>query len=56
MGDLLTGKKIVVMGAANKRSISWGCAQMMMEQGAQLIFTYQNDRLKKSLHKLVADE
>lgn len=56
MGDLLTGKKIVVMGAANKRSIAWGCAQMMMEQGAQLIFTYQNDRLKKSLHKLVADE
>lgn len=56
MGDLLTGKKILVMGAANKRSIAWGCAQMMMEQGAQLIFTYQNERLKKSLHKLVADE
>lgn len=56
MGDLLTGKKILVMGAANKRSIAWGCAQMMMEQGAQLIFTYQNERLKKSLHKLVTDE
>ncbi|MBM6762456.1 enoyl-ACP reductase FabI [Ligilactobacillus agilis] len=56
MGDLLTGKKILVMGAANRRSIAWGCAQMMMEQGAQLIFTYQNERLKKSLHKLVADE
>lgn len=56
MGDLLTGKKILVMGAANKRSIAWGCAQMMMEQGAQLIFTYQSERLKKSLHKLVADE
>ncbi|KRM63661.1 enoyl-[acyl-carrier-protein] reductase (NADH) [Ligilactobacillus agilis DSM 20509] len=56
MGDLLTGKKILVMGAANKRSIAWGCAQMMMEQGAQLIFTYQNERLKKGLHKLVADE
>lgn len=56
MGDLLTGKKILVMGAANKRSIAWGCAQMMMEQGAQLIFTYQNEHLKKSLHKLVADE
>ena len=56
MGDLLTGKKILVMGAANKRSIAWGCAQMMMEQGAQLIFTYQKERLKNSLHKLVADE
>ena len=37
------------MGAANKRSIAWGCAQMMMEQGAQLIFTYQNETLKEEL-------
>lgn len=53
MGNLLEGKKILVMGAANKRSIAWGCAQVMLEQGAQLIFTYQNERLKKSLEKLV---
>ena len=36
MGNILTGKKIVVMGVANKRSIAWGCAQMMAEQGAQV--------------------
>ncbi|MCP0885998.1 enoyl-ACP reductase FabI [Ligilactobacillus sp. WILCCON 0076] len=56
MGNLLQGKKILVMGAANKRSIAWGCAQAMIDQGAKLIFTYQNERLKKSLHKLVDDE
>ena len=50
MGNILTGKKIVVMGVANKRSIAWGCAQMMAEQGAQIIYTYQNPRIKKSLH------
>ncbi len=38
MGNILTGKKIVVMGVANKRSIAWGCAQMMAEQGAQIIY------------------
>ncbi len=56
MGNILTGKKIVVMGVANKRSIAWGCAQMMAEQGAQIIYTYQNSRMKKSLQRLVDDE
>ena len=56
MGNILTGKKIVVMGVANKRSIAWGCAQMMAEQGAQVIYTYQNSRMKKSLQRLVDDE
>ena len=56
MGNLLEGKKILVMGAANRRSIAWGCASVMQEQGAQLIYTYQNERLKKSLLKLVGDE
>lgn len=56
MSDLLKGKKILVMGVANKRSIAWGCSQMMMENGAELIFTYQNDRIKKSLSRLVSEE
>ena len=56
MGNILTEKKIVVMGVANKRSIAWGCAQMMAEQGAQIIYTYQNFRMKKSLQRLVDDE
>ncbi|MCF1616419.1 enoyl-ACP reductase FabI [Tetragenococcus koreensis] len=49
----LTGKKIVVMGVANKRSIAWGCAQAIAEQGGEVIYTYQNDRMKKSLEKML---
>ena len=56
MNGLLEGKKILVMGVANKRSIAWGCAQVMAQQGATLIFTYQNERMKKSLSKLVNDD
>lgn len=47
MEKLLAGKKIVVMGVANKRSIAWGCAQVMAKLGAQIIYTYQNERMKK---------
>lgn len=53
MGNLLVGKKIVIMGVANRRSIAWGCAKALSEQGAEIIYTYQNDRIKKSLIKLV---
>lgn len=56
MGKLLAGKKILVMGVANKRSIAWGCAQAMADQGAEIIYTYQNERLKKSVARLVEDE
>lgn len=56
MGDLLANKTILVMGVANRRSIAWGCAQIMQEQGADLIYTYQNERLKKGLLKLTGDE
>ncbi|WP_281164273.1 enoyl-ACP reductase FabI [Liquorilactobacillus sicerae] len=56
MGDLLAGKKILVMGVANKRSIAWGCAQALEANGATVIYTYQNPRMKKSISKLVSDE
>ena len=49
--SFLEGKKIVIMGVANKRSIAWGCAEAMMKQGAEIIYTYQNERMKKSLVK-----
>lgn len=51
--SLLTGKKVVVMGVANKRSIAWGCAQALKEQGAEVIYTYQNERMKKQLERLL---
>ncbi|WP_300122335.1 enoyl-ACP reductase FabI [uncultured Enterococcus sp.] len=54
--SFLTGKKIVVMGVANKKSIAWGCAQALIQQGAEVIYTYQNERMAKSLVKLVGQE
>ncbi|KAF1292154.1 enoyl-ACP reductase FabI [Candidatus Enterococcus leclercqii] len=53
--SLLQGKKVVVMGVANKRSIAWGCAKALIEQGAEVIYTYQNERMKKQLDKLVPE-
>lgn len=51
--SFLAGKKIVVMGVANKRSIAWGCAQALRNQGAEVIYTYQSDRMKKPLERLL---
>jgi enoyl-[acyl-carrier protein] reductase I len=48
----LKNKKVVVMGVANKRSIAWGCAKALKEQGADIIYTYQNERMKKQVLKL----
>ncbi|MEI5993602.1 enoyl-ACP reductase FabI [Candidatus Enterococcus mansonii] len=48
----LKNKKVVVMGVANKRSIAWGCAKALKEQGAEIIYTYQNERMKKQVLKL----
>lgn len=42
----LTGKKALIIGIASKRSIAWGIAQSMHREGAELAFTYQNERLK----------
>ena len=42
----LSGKRILVTGLASKLSIAWGIAQAMHREGAELAFTYQNDKLK----------
>ena len=51
----LQNKNVVVMGVANKKSIAWGCAKALKDQGANVIYTYQNERMKKQVVKL-ADE
>ena len=56
MSGILENKKIVIMGVANKRSIAWGCAKVMAEQGAEIIYTYNRDRTLKSIKKLVDDD
>jgi enoyl-[acyl-carrier protein] reductase I len=43
MGDLMTGKRGLVMGVANDRSIAWGIARALAEQGAELAFSYQGE-------------
>ncbi len=50
---LLEGKKGIVFGVANKRSIAWAIAQAWHEAGAELAFTYQGDRLKSNVEDLV---
>ena len=49
---LLEGKKGLVVGVANKRSIAWAIAQAAHREGAQLAFTYQGERLKESVSEL----
>jgi len=44
---LLKGKKGLIMGVANDRSIAWGIAKKLSEHGAELAFTYLGDSLKK---------
>ena len=45
--SLLKGKKGLIMGVANDRSIAWGIAKKLSEHGAELAFTYLGDALKK---------
>jgi enoyl-[acyl-carrier protein] reductase I len=52
---ILSGKKILIVGVASNRSIAWGCATAMREQGAELAFTYQNEKLGGRLAKLAQD-
>lgn len=52
--DLLKGKKGLVVGVANKRSIAWGIAKVLSNHGARLAFTYQGERLKESVAELAA--
>ncbi len=52
---LMAGKRGLVMGVANNRSIAWGIAKALADAGAQLALTYQGDALKKRVAPL-ADE
>jgi enoyl-[acyl-carrier protein] reductase I len=55
LAGLLKGKKGLVMGVANNRSIAWGIARAAHEAGAELAFTYQGDQLKKRVEPLAAE-
>ncbi len=54
-GQLMAGKRGLVMGVANNRSIAWGIAKACASQGAEIALTYQGDALKKRVEPLAAD-
>jgi enoyl-[acyl-carrier protein] reductase I len=54
-GRLMEGKRGLVMGVANNRSIAWGIAQSTHAHGARLAVTYQGDALKKRVEPLAAE-
>jgi enoyl-[acyl-carrier protein] reductase I len=48
----LAGKRALIVGVASNRSIAWGIAEAMHEQGAELAFTYQTDKLKPRVESI----
>lgn len=52
---LLEGKKGLIVGVANKASIAWAIAEAAAREGAQLLFNYQNERLKENVEGLIKD-
>ncbi len=53
-GDLMKGKRGLIMGVANDKSIAWGITQYLAAQGAELAFTYQGEALEKRVRPLAA--
>ncbi|MGZ5837557.1 MAG: enoyl-ACP reductase FabI, partial [Xanthobacteraceae bacterium] len=52
---LMRGKRGLIMGLANNRSIAWGIARSARKHGAELAFTYQGDALRKRVEPLAAE-
>jgi enoyl-[acyl-carrier protein] reductase I len=54
VGTRFDGKRALVLGVANKRSIAWAIAQRLAAGGARLAFTYQGERIEQSVRDLAA--
>ncbi len=54
MADLMKGKRGLVMGVANERSIAWGIASALAAEGAELAFSYQGEAFGKRVQPLAA--
>jgi enoyl-[acyl-carrier protein] reductase I len=54
MANLMQGKRGLIMGVANERSIAWGIAKALADEGAELAFTYQGDGFGKRVAPLAA--
>ncbi|KQT83920.1 enoyl-ACP reductase FabI [Aurantimonas sp. Leaf443] len=55
MGDLMKGKRGLIMGVANHNSIAWGAAKALAGQGAELAFTYQGEAFGRRVKPLAAE-
>jgi enoyl-[acyl-carrier protein] reductase I len=51
----LAGKRALIVGVASNRSIAWGIAQCMHREGAEIAFTYQNEKLRSRVEKMAAE-
>lgn len=54
MAELMKGKRGLVMGVANERSIAWGIAKALADEGAELAFSYQGEAFGKRVEPLAA--
>ncbi|ODS00695.1 enoyl-ACP reductase [Methyloceanibacter methanicus] len=54
-GNLMAGKRGIVFGVANSRSIAWGITKAVVGQGAEIALTYQGEALKKRVEPLAAE-
>jgi enoyl-[acyl-carrier protein] reductase I len=54
-GEVMRGKRGLIMGVANNRSLAWGIASVLRAAGAELALTYQGDALKKRVEPLAAE-
>src|SRR5579863_10619645 len=55
ISGLMRGKRGLIMGVANQRSLAWGIAKACHGHGAELAFTYQGDALKKRVEPLARE-
>jgi len=55
MGELMKGKRGLIMGLANDRSLAWGIAKQLRAEGAELAFSYQGEALEKRVRPLAAE-
>ena len=54
MGQSFAGKQGLILGVANKRSIAWAIARRLADEGAELAFTFQGERIESNVRELAA--
>ena len=55
MGGFLDGRKGLILGVANKRSVAWACARSLQREGMEIALTYANERLEGNVRELAAE-